>query len=107
LKAVPGVADTVVVGMPTEDGAQVHAVMILEPEMNSRCEEADPDAIVRQANSHLAPHQFIKGYTVWPDKEFPRTHTLKVKKHEVLARLQEMRVQKEPVKEPVAAAGAP
>jgi long-chain acyl-CoA synthetase len=87
VKAVHGVADAVIVGMPTEDGAQVHAVMILEPEA------PDPQDIVRQANSHLAPHQFIKGYTVWPDKEFPRTHTLKVKKHEVLARLKEIKAQ--------------
>ena len=27
--------------------------------------------------------------TVWPDPDFPRTHTLKVKKHEVLAALQQ------------------
>ena len=48
-----------------------------------------PDVIIRRANEHLAPHQRIRGVTVWPDPDFPRTHTLKVKKHEVLAALQQ------------------
>lgn len=81
LKEVDGVEDGVVVGMPTAEGAEVHAVFILGP--------GSPDAasIVRQANARLAPHQQIRGYTLWPDADFPRTHTLKVKKHEVLAAL--------------------
>ena len=28
----------------------------------------------------MADHQRIRGFTVWPDEDFPRTHTLKVKK---------------------------
>jgi long-chain acyl-CoA synthetase len=35
----------------------------------------------------LAPHQQIRGMTAWPDADLPRTHTLKVRKPEVLARL--------------------
>jgi long-chain acyl-CoA synthetase len=45
------------------------------------------ESIIRDANARLAPHQQIRGYTVWPDPDFPRTHTLKVRKHEVLDRL--------------------
>ena len=59
---------------------KVHAVLLLD----------DPslaEAIVRDANARLAAHQQIRGYTIWPDEDFPRTHTLKVRKHEVLARL--------------------
>ena len=39
---------------------------------------------VRETNEGLADHQRIHGYTVWPLDDFPRTHTLKVKKREVL-----------------------
>jgi long-chain acyl-CoA synthetase len=83
LKEIDGVQDAVVLGMPTPDGAEVHAALLLEPGSPGAA------AVVRQANSHLAPHQQIRGYTLWPDDDFPRTHTLKVKKHEVLAALLE------------------
>jgi long-chain acyl-CoA synthetase len=84
LRAIPGVKDTAVVGLPSAQGPQVHAVLLLDPQAPAS------DAIIRQANEHLAPHQRIRGVTVWPDSDFPRTHTLKVKKHEVLAALQQM-----------------
>jgi long-chain acyl-CoA synthetase len=35
---------------------------------------------VRAANSTLAVHQRIAAVRVWPDDDFPRTHTLKVKR---------------------------
>ncbi len=79
LRTLPGVKEAVVLGLPTERGQQVHAVLL--------CEAAAPapEAIVRQANARLAPHQRIVGVTRWPDNDFPRTHTLKVKKPAVLA----------------------
>jgi long-chain acyl-CoA synthetase len=83
LRAIPGVKDAAVVGLPSAQGPQVHAVLLLDPEAPAS------DAIIRQANEQLAPHQRIRGVTVWPDPDFPRTHTLKVKKHEVLAALQQ------------------
>ena len=79
LRAVPGVLDAAVFGLPGERGEQVHAVLRLGP-------AAPPaDEIVRQANAALAPHQRITGVTVWPEDDFPRTHTLKVKKPALLA----------------------
>jgi len=98
LKAVPGVTDAVVVGMPDGQGVEVYAVLIPDKGVT------DHDAIIRQANSHLAPHQFVKGYTIWPDQDFPRTHTLKVKKHEVLARILKMKAAKEDQAAPAAIA---
>jgi long-chain acyl-CoA synthetase len=89
LKAVPGVTEAVVVGMPDGQGVEVHAVLIPDKGVT------DLDAIIRQANAHLAPHQFIKGFTTWPEQDFPRTHTLKVKKHEVLGRILKMKEVKE------------
>lgn len=86
LLAVEGVADAAVVGMPSPDGQQVHAALIFKPDAGP----IDPEAVIRQANAKLAPSQRIRGVTVWPDAEFPRTWTLKVKKHEVLKTLVEM-----------------
>jgi long-chain acyl-CoA synthetase len=72
--------DSAVVGWPPGPDLRVHAVLLID----------DPslaEAIVSDANARLAPHQQIRGYTIWPDEDFPRTHTLKIRKHEVLARL--------------------
>ncbi len=35
-------------------------------------------------NQRMAEHQQIRGFTIWPDEDFPRTHTLKVKKNDLL-----------------------
>lgn len=74
------ITDATVVGWPLGPDLRVHAVLLLD----------DPTlaaAVVTAANGRLAPHQQIRGHTVWPDPDFPRTHTLKVRKHEVIARL--------------------
>jgi long-chain acyl-CoA synthetase len=42
---------------------------------------------VRSANAKLSSHQRIKGFTLWQRGDFPRTHLLKVKRHEVVAAL--------------------
>jgi long-chain acyl-CoA synthetase len=75
--------DAAVVGWPLGAGLKVHAVLLLE----------DPsleDEVVATANGRLAPHQQIRGSTVWPDPDLPRTHTLKVRKPDILARLAEL-----------------
>jgi long-chain acyl-CoA synthetase len=73
-----GVRDATVVGLEREGGdVQVHAVLILH-------EGADADAIIATAGTRLGGHQQIRGHTIWPDEEFPRTSTLKVKKDEIL-----------------------
>jgi long-chain acyl-CoA synthetase len=75
----PQVRDATVVGVEKAAGeTQVHAVLILR----------DPDgadAVIREANRQLGGHQQIRGWTVWPDEEFPRNSSMKVLKHEVLA----------------------
>ncbi len=38
------------------------------------------DAAVKAANATLGPNQRIAGWRLWPDEDFPRTHTLKVKR---------------------------
>lgn len=43
------------------------------------------DTAVRAANATLGPNQRIAGWRLWPDADFPRTHTLKVKRDRVRA----------------------
>ena len=38
------------------------------------------DAAVKTANAALGPNQRIAGWRLWPEEDFPRTHTLKVKR---------------------------
>ena len=42
-------------------------------------------AAVKAANATLALHQRVAAFRVWPDDDFPRTHTLKVKRDVVRA----------------------
>ena len=67
------VTDAVVVGLPKGALVEVHAALIMD-------DSAKSAAVVSWANERLAEHQRIRGSTVWPDEDFPRTHTLKVKK---------------------------
>ena len=43
------------------------------------------EAAVKAANATLGPNQRIAGWRLWPDQDFPRTHTLKVKRAQVRA----------------------
>ena len=78
------VRDATVVAWPPGPNLRVHAVLLMD-------DPSAADAVVRAANETLAPHQHIRGTTVWPDPDLPRTHTLKVRKPDVLARLEAMR----------------
>ena len=43
------------------------------------------DAGIKAANATLGPNQRIAGWRLWPESDFPRTHTLKVKRDLVRA----------------------
>jgi len=79
--------DAVVLGL-TENGRgpEVHAVLLLEDGQQEKAR-----TLIQQANKQLAAHQQIKSFTLWPEQDFPRTHTLKVKRQEVLTELQKLR----------------
>jgi long-chain acyl-CoA synthetase len=70
----------VVLGWPPGPDLRVHAVLVLD-------DVSLAEAVVRDANARLGAHQQIRGLTIWPDEDLPRTLTLKVRKHEVLERL--------------------
>lgn len=73
----PDVTDAVVVGLPKASRVEVHAALLLRDPAVAR-------EVVSWTNRQLADHQRIRGFTVWPEEDFPRTHTLKVKKNVVL-----------------------
>lgn len=73
----PGLTDAVVIGRERDGDLELHAILLLQG-------DADPEAIVKRTNKRLAAHQRLKGHTVWPEKDFPRTHTLKAKRDEML-----------------------
>jgi long-chain acyl-CoA synthetase len=43
------------------------------------------EAAVRTANAALGPQQRIVGWRFWPDDDFPRTHTLKIRRDPIRA----------------------
>ena len=67
------VTEAAVVGLPTGPSVEVHAVLVLD-------DPADAEEAVGWANDRLAEHQKVRGHTVWPEDDLPRTHTMKVKK---------------------------
>ncbi len=77
----PDVTDAVVLGLTAGSDVQVHAAFLVQDA------ERAPD-VVAWANQQLADHQQVRGFTVWPEDDFPRTHTLKVKKGLVLEAIQ-------------------
>lgn len=74
---IGSVREACVVGLSTEGGEDVHAVLLLNA-------GADSKDTIRRANSLLQAKQRIRGHTVWPDEDFPRTHTGKIRKGTVI-----------------------
>ena len=75
---VAGVRDSVVI--ETEPG-RIEAVLLPPADHAIRAAGAmDPKAAVKSANATLAVHQRIAAFRIWPEVDFPRTHTLKVKR---------------------------
>jgi long-chain acyl-CoA synthetase len=81
---IAGLRDTVVV--ETRSG-RIEAVIL-----PGSAGVADPwarkmtvDAAVRSANGTLGPNQRVAGWRVWPGDDFPRTHTLKVRRDPIRA----------------------
>ena len=77
----PNVTDSSVVGLQRGSAVEVHAALILDG-----TDDAGP--VVDWANDQLAEQQRVRGYTVWPEEDFPRTHTLKIKKPQMIEMLE-------------------
>ncbi len=93
---VAGLRDTVVV--ETRPG-RIEAIVLTAAAspggaVAARASDNEPDAAalrtrvdraVKAANARLGPNQRIQGWRLWPDEDFPRTHTLKIKRAPVRA----------------------
>ena len=77
LNKVAGVKESCVIGLERGGGEEVHAVLLLDGGGIA------PEDIIGQANKNLDALQQITGYTLWPEPEFPKTTTLKIKKFAV------------------------
>ena len=77
----PEIKAAAVVGVAGARGPEPLAVLIL------RDPHADPAAAVERANAALARHQRVLRWHVWPDTDFPRTPTQKVRKRDILERV--------------------
>jgi long-chain acyl-CoA synthetase len=71
LRRQTGVAECVVFAVEGEKGEEVHAAIIAAEDRAG----ADVAAAVAAANETLAPHQRIRGWTIWDGLDFPRTAT--------------------------------
>lgn len=77
LEALPGVREAAVIGRVENQAESVHAVLVPQP-------NADPDAIVREANAKLEPHQRIRDFSIWTRGGLPRTEPMrKLKRFEI------------------------
>ena len=73
----PEVRASAVVGVEGARGPEPIAVLIL------RDEQSDPAATIQRANQMLGQHQQLRRWLVWPERDFPRTATQKVRKQVV------------------------
>lgn len=81
LNAQPEVRDSAVVGVDTPQGPEPFAVLLL------RDSGSETAAIVQRANHSLSAYQQIRRWSIWPDEDFPRTPTQKIRKPAVLEKL--------------------
>ena len=77
------IRDSAVIGVDTAQGTEALAVLLL------RNEQADAAAIVKKANEALSPYQQIRRWTVWPEEDFPRTPTQKIRKPVVIEKVKQ------------------
>lgn len=81
LNKIPGVKDSCVIGLEEHGDVRIHAVVLMDASREWTDETVRP--LVDEANKKLQSHQQIQGFTIWPHEDFPRTHTLKIKRDPV------------------------
>ncbi len=90
----PGIRDAVVLGIQRAGAeVEVHAVLVAD-------DAAQAAAGIRAVNRRLGIHQRVRGHTLWPDEDFPRTLTLKPRRVEIEARLAQLQAAGAPAGNP-------
>ncbi len=83
----PGVLDSCVLGVDLDGDTRIHAVLLMNKELPL---EPNPlRSLIDRVNQRLQPQQQIQAFTRWPHDDFPRTHTLKIKRKPILEEIQE------------------
>lgn len=86
LETAPGRIEAVVLPPGATPSVRADAA---PPAERSEAEETamreEIDRIVKRANADLSMHQRIAAWQLWPEADFPRTHTLKIRRNEVRA----------------------
>ena len=75
------VKDSAVIGVEKGGREEIMAVLLVEQGINSG------EDIIRKVNVILPPSQRIKYSYIWPERDFPRTSSLKIKKREVAEKI--------------------
>lgn len=77
---VAGLREAVV--LETRPG-RIEAVVAGDPDVTPAEFASRIDAMVKAANATLGPNQRIADWRIWPAEDFPRTHTMKIKRDPV------------------------
>jgi long-chain acyl-CoA synthetase len=88
VETMPGRIEAVVLapGAPVLPQPNEPADLSRAPELDDPARiRAQIDAAVRTANKTLAVHQRVVAWRLWPDADFPRTHTFKIQRDRVRA----------------------
>ena len=88
LETRPGRIEAIVLGSAAALSGSVGAGSVAAGAVGESTPEAIReriDAAVKAANGTLGPNQRIAAWRLWPEDDFPRTHTLKVKRAQVRA----------------------
>jgi long-chain acyl-CoA synthetase len=79
LRTDPAVRDAAVIPVNTPGGGvRLHAYLI---PTHPSARQTDPRALLAHVNSGLASHQRVSSASWWPDADFPRSTTLKLRRH--------------------------
>jgi len=78
LNSQPEVRESAVIGVESHHGPEPSAILIMSRP------DADATAAVKRANQGLNQYQQIRRWRVWPEADFPRTPTRKVRKRELV-----------------------
>src|SRR6185436_14409611 len=83
LNAQPEIRDSAVISIDTAQGSEPLAVLLLKDE------QTDAALVVKRANGSLNQYQQIRRWSIWPEEDFPRTPTQKIRKPLVLEKVSE------------------
>ena len=78
---IAGIRESVVV--ETSPGRIEAVILPADPTEDPAAAQARIGAAVKAANTKLGPNQRVAAWRVWHGEDFPRTHTLKVKRDQV------------------------